>query len=441
MKVKTSKRTLFIVIAVLFAGLLAGYLCWQDANTDHSGWKQLSTGMGYRDFRGDFVTGWQEIDGEHYHFGSDYAMDTGWLETEGITYYMDADGKRVSGWTDIDGQSYCFDENGILQTGWVERDGAPCYLDQQGLPVSGWLEESEKRYYLDELGCPVSGLQTLDGNTYFFGSDGIMTTGWVETDDTKRYFLTDGTMATGFTTVEEKTYFFSEDGSLYTGWLSRGEYSHYFQPDGTMAVGAVIIDGNQHYFTPKGIHVILVNPWNELPPYLTLDLVDIGNNQRVDRSCLEALNRMMDDCRAAGLYPFICSSYRTWAEQEYLMENKIQRLVKDEHYRYEEAVEVAKESVAVPGTSEHQLGLAIDVVADGYFVLDYTQAKTDTQAWLMEHCWEYGFILRYPDNTTHITGIIYEPWHYRYVGTEVSLELQELGITLEEYLDAVHASG
>ena len=59
----------------------------------------------------------------------------------------------------------------------------------------------------------------------------------------------------------------------------------------------------------------------------------------------------------------------------------------------------------------------------------------------MEHCWEYGFILRYPDNSTDITGIIYEPWHNRYVGTEVSLELRNLGITLEEYLDAVFAYG
>ena len=123
------------------------------------------------------------------------------------------------------------------------------------------------------------------------------------------------------------------------------------------------------------------------------------------------------------------------------MENKIKRLMKEEGYSRAVAAEIAKESVAVPGTSEHQLGLAVDIVADGYYVLDYTQAKTATQAWLMEHCWEYGFILRYPENTTEITGIIYEPWHYRYVGTEVSLELRDLGITLEEYLAADFAYG
>ena len=150
---------------------------------------------------------------------------------------------------------------------------------------------------------------------------------------------------------------------------------------------------------------------------------------------------MLADCKAAGYYPYVCSSYRTWGDQQYLMNNKIRRLMKEADYSWDEAAVIARQSVAVPGTSEHQLGLAVDIVADSYVVLDDTQASTDTQQWLMEHCWEYGFILRYPANATDITGIIYEPWHYRYVGTEVSLELRDLGITLEEYLDAVHAYG
>lgn len=440
MRSAARNRILGILVTILFL-CFAGYLYRQDQTVDRSGWMQLSTGLGYRDFSGHFVTGWQEIEGDYYHFGTDYALDTGWLEKDDLRCYLDSDGKRVSGWTEIDGNRYFFDKNGILQTGWQTLNGKPCYLDKAGNPVSGWLEESGKTYYLDHAGCPSYGLTVLDGHTYFFGADGAMATGWQETEVGKRYFLEDGIMASGFTAVDGKTYCFNEDGSCITGWYTRGEYSHYFHEDGTMAVGPTVIDGNQHYFTPKGIHVILVNPWNTLPPYLKLDLVDIGNWQYVDRSCLDALNRMLEACREAGLYPFICSSFRTWEEQEYLMENKIQRLMREEYYSREMAEVIARQSVAVPGTSEHQLGLAVDIVADGYYVLDYTQAKTQTQAWLMEHCWEYGFILRYPDGTTDITGIIYEPWHYRYVGTEVSLELRDLGITLEEYLDAVYAYG
>ena len=440
MAAKNRNRILGILAALLFL-CYAAFLIKQDEQVDHSGWHTLTTGLGYRNFQGDFVTGWQEIDGEYYHFGFDYAMNTGWLDIDGADYYLDSDGKRVSGWNEIQGNSYFFDDNGILQTGWQVRNGKSCYLGEDGLPASGWLKDGENTYYLDADGFPACGLLTLDEQTYFFGADGVMTTGWQEAEGLTRYFLEDGTMASGFTPVEEHTYYFREDGAFHTGWFARGEYDHYFHDDGTMAVGPTVIDGNQHYFTPKGIHVILVNPWNTLPPYLELDLVDIGNWQSVDRSCLEALNQMMADCTAAGHYPYICSSYRTWEDQEYLMENKIKRLMKEEHYSREVAAEIAKESVAVPGTSEHQLGLAVDIVANGYYVLDYTQAKTKTQAWLMEHCWEYGFILRYPDNTTDITGIIYEPWHYRYVGTEVSLELRDLGITLEEYLDAVFAYG
>ena len=433
-------RILGLLAAIVFL-CYAGYLYNQDKYVDHSGWKQLSTGLGYRDFSGDFVTGWQEIDGDTYYFSSDYALQIGWLEQDGNKYYLHTDGKRAEGWQEIDSNRYLFDENGILQIGWQELNGKPCYLDKNGNPVSGWLDDNGNRYYLEENGCPTYGLVNLEGHTYFFGDDGVMVTGWQEVDGTKRYFLGDGMLATGFLEIDGKTYCFNEDGAMITGWYARGEYDHYFHEDGTMAIGPTVIDGNQHYFTPKGIHVILVNPWNTLPPYMTLDLVFIGNWQYVDRSCLDALNRMLADCTAAGHYPYICSSYRTWEEQVYLMENKIQRLMKEEYMSRAEAEVVAKESVAVPGTSEHQLGLAVDIVADGYYVLDYTQAKTETQAWLMEHCWEYGFILRYPDNATDITGIIYEPWHYRYVGTEVSLELRDLGITLEEYLDTVFAYG
>ena len=96
-------------------------------------------------------------------------------------------------------------------------------------------------------------------------------------------------------------------------------------------------------------------------------------------------------------------------------------------------VEAAK-SVAVPNTSEHQIGLAVDIVDANNATLTSAQAKTATQKWLMENCWRYGFILRYPEGKSDITGIIYEPWHYRYVGYALAKELHFSGMTLEEYL-------
>ena len=92
------------------------------------------------------------------------------------------------------------------------------------------------------------------------------------------------------------------------------------------------------------------------------------------------------------------------------------------------------QEVALPGTSEHGIGLAVDIVSNQYAELDAKQAETKEAQWLQEHCYEYGFILRYPPEKQSLTGIIYEPWHYRYVGREMAQKIKESGLTLEEYL-------
>ena len=104
---------------------------------------------------------------------------------------------------------------------------------------------------------------------------------------------------------------------------------------------------------------------------------------------------------------------------------------------YDQAPVVAARSVAVPGTSEHQLGLAVDIIDELYVNLDYWQQFTSVQQWLMANCSDYGFILRYPNEKSEITGIIFEPWHYRYVGVSTAKAIEESGLTLEEYLEAL----
>ena len=100
-----------------------------------------------------------------------------------------------------------------------------------------------------------------------------------------------------------------------------------------------------------------------------------------------------------------------------------------------EAPAIADMSVAIPNTSEHQLGLAVDIIDCYYTNLDKGQEETSTQRWLMTNAWRYGFILRYPNGSSDITGIIYEPWHYRYVGPEYAEDIHNSGLTLEEYLE------
>ena len=190
--------------------------------------------------------------------------------------------------------------------------------------------------------------------------------------------------------------------------------------------------------SPDDWRILLVNRWNPIPDGYTFEQAKLKYGHSVDARAYPDLQEMMDACRAAGLDPLICSSYRTQEKQRELYENKIQRLM-DEGYSYERAVEEAGTVVAVPGTSEHQTGLALDIVDASYQHLDEAQENTQVQQWLMEHSWEYGFVLRYPDGKSEITGIIYEPWHYRYVGRAAAREMTELGLCLEEYVDWLRA--
>lgn len=182
--------------------------------------------------------------------------------------------------------------------------------------------------------------------------------------------------------------------------------------------------------------LLLVNPWNSLPEGFTVELATLSNGMKVDKRIVDDLSAMLTACRKAGLRPVICSAYRPQATQERLYKNKIARL-RWAGYSQEAAVREAGRWVAVPGTSEHQTGLALDIVAASYQVLDKKQEETAEQKWLMEHCWEYGFILRYPSDKSEITGIGYEPWHYRYVGRETALAVRDSGLCFEEYLQAL----
>ncbi len=178
----------------------------------------------------------------------------------------------------------------------------------------------------------------------------------------------------------------------------------------------------------------LVNSKHPVPSDWKVSLVQLKNGQSIDRRAYAALQEMMDDARSAGLSPLICSSYRTHAKQEDLYKKQIQKFL-SQGYTQSQAEEKAAEWVAPPGTSEHELGLAVDIVAMDHQILDETQEHTEEQKWLIANCWKYGFILRYPTDKSSITGIGYEPWHYRYVGKDAAKQIMEQGICLEEYLN------
>lgn len=183
--------------------------------------------------------------------------------------------------------------------------------------------------------------------------------------------------------------------------------------------------------------LLLVNPWTPLPEdFVPGELVPVQNDQAVDARAYPDLQDMLQDMSQAGLSPLICSSYRSQERQQELYDNKVQRVM-DEGVSLEAAQAEAARWVARPGTSEHQTGLAVDIVSLSNQMLDETQESTPEFQWLAENAWKYGFILRYPEDKSEKTGIAYEPWHFRFVGKEAAAEIHDLGLCLEEYLESL----
>lgn len=457
---------LLLVLVVLAVGSLCTlYYGFGIDIFDQSGWKTSEEGYTqYLDYHGEPLTGWQLIDGNWYYLdpAANGTMVTGWTEQNGCryyldpngiryggwltlpegtyylsptsgvaatgwhqditgTYYMDTTGRMVTGWLDLGEQRYHFGTNGTMTTGWLELEDGRYYLDETtGVMHRGWLETELGRQYLDEItGILVTGWLETELGRLYLDDNGCLSTGWTDTPEGTYYLGEDGYPLTGWLDWEEDRYYLDEYGQVTLGWLELEDVTYYFQEDGTMAMGKVIIEDTARYFTSTGAYVVLVNRWNPVPADYTADLVYFGE-WRVDSSCYDALVKMLKDCPYSYT---ITSAYRSKATQQYIWDKRMNNY-QASGYTYSEALAMVEAYVAVPGTSEHQLGLAIDI-----------SGSDAVCGWLEEHCWEYGFLLRYPEGKEDITGIYYERWHFRYVGTELSLELRDLGLTMEEYMD------
>lgn len=179
--------------------------------------------------------------------------------------------------------------------------------------------------------------------------------------------------------------------------------------------------------------LMLVNDQNPLPHGYSPKLKSLENGLEFDERAIDDLNEMLADAWLQGLSPVVCSAYRSVEYQQELFDNQMKKQM-DNGLGMEEAVIETKKAIAYPGTSEHNSGLAVDIVSLDYQILDEKQATTPEIEWLIENCSQYGFILRYPKDKTDITGVIYEPWHFRFVGKQAAKEIMNNGITLEEYL-------
>ena len=167
--------------------------------------------------------------------------------------------------------------------------------------------------------------------------------------------------------------------------------------------------------------IVLVNPWNDVDNSGFSPKLKTVEGVQVDKSCVEDLTEMLAACRATGTPITLTAGYRSPEEQLSLFENEVSRQ-RAAGRDADTAYRLAEQRVGTPGTSEHQLGLAVDVQG------------TSAQEWMRENAWRYGFILRYPEGSESVTGRSADSSHYRYVGLTVAEHIYSLDISLEEYM-------
>lgn len=192
----------------------------------------------------------------------------------------------------------------------------------------------------------------------------------------------------------------------------------------------------QVVFDKNDWKLLLVNKQHPIPEGYTFTLGKITGNMQCDERIIPELLAMLQAAKADGVNLVICSPYRDLSRQEVLFNRKIDAYM-SKGMSYMEAYKTASQAVTVPGASEHQIGLALDIVCDTYYSLNEGFGDTEAGKWLAEHSYEYGFILRYPLGKEYITSIEYEPWHFRYVGKEAAKAITEKGITLEEFVEGL----
>ncbi len=182
--------------------------------------------------------------------------------------------------------------------------------------------------------------------------------------------------------------------------------------------------------------LILINKENPVPDDYEFELGTIRGGIRSDVRVIEHVLEMIQAAKEDGVTLGICSPYRDYDRQVMLFERKVRSYIRKGKSEAE-AYELASQTVAIPGTSEHQVGLAFDFISDDYKVLEAGFADHKAGKWLKANGYKYGFILRYPDDKENITGIEFEPWHYRYVGVDAATEIMTQGLCLEEYVEQI----
>ena len=177
----------------------------------------------------------------------------------------------------------------------------------------------------------------------------------------------------------------------------------------------------------------LVNTSHLLDGSYAPEMATLEGGHKFDARAADALKEFIAGARAEGLSVYVVSTYRAYETQKYLFDRKLNEKLAS-GLGQDEAYAAAARIVAIPGTSEHQTGLSADITDRHYEYMNESLEDTALFQWMQAHCAEYGFIVRFPKEKQDITGIMYEPWHFRYVGQEAAQYIMDNGLCLEEFV-------
>ena len=355
------------------------------------------------------------------------ATTSGWVKQDGAWYYFDGNGNPVkNAWQ---GSYYLKADGKMAQSEWIYDDSyqAWYYLKSDGSYAKNAWQGS---YYLKSNGKMAQGEWVYDSSYqawYYLTSDGsYVYSAW----QGNYYLKSDGKMAVNewvYDSSYQAWYYLTSDGSYaYSTW--QGNY--YLKSDGKMAVNEWV-DGGRYYVdttglwkanskvSNKGSYYSLQGKYDEIvvanKHYPMSKDYYPGENATAKAAFLKLIARMKEEGYAiSDNY----SGFRSYATQAQLYQS----------YVNQEGQAAADRYSARPGYSEHQTGLAFDVIGtDGQLVEDSSAAQ-----WLLEHAPDYGFVVRYPRGKESITGYMHEEWHLRYIGKEAK-DIAASGLTLEEY--------
>lgn len=159
-----------------------------------------------------------------------------------------------------------------------------------------------------------------------------------------------------------------------------------------------------------------------------------GGRLQASERIYSSLSQMLSDAGEQGYHFWIASAYRSKERQQKLVDEDVAKAMRL-GLSYRQALQETYRETMPAGHSEHQTGLALDILCSGNMKMDASQKAEPGNRWLRKNCSHYGFILRYPEEKSDITGVSFEPWHFRYVGKRAAEYMQDEGITLEEFWD------